>query len=201
MRVLDRGRLQQSRKKRVARALANGLTMRDHAAMARTQLRTKDYPDDARKRLGKEVERARSAAGFRYRTDFCRAHGIKNLRGLEMLEGGRPGVGQAFLFEVARALPNWTEETPRLILEGADPPPTNGPPSAPEPAPTASGLSDAERSLIRTLRRRRWHGEDIAEALDELRRSSAVLPTVEPPSETDRERNAIPFGQSGETGT
>jgi hypothetical protein len=158
--------------------------MRDHAAMARKQLRTKDYSDADRKRLGEAVESARRAAG------------------LEMLEGGRAGVGQAFLFEIAQALPAWTEDSPRHILEGGDPPPINDrPPPAPEPAPRAPGLSDAERSLIHTLSRRGWPAEDIAEALDELRRSSADQLPVEQQTATDQERNAITFGRSGETGT
>lgn len=96
--------------------------MRDHADVARKQLRTSSYPPEARARLGEAVEAARIAAGYRYRTDFCRSRDIKNLRGLELLEQGKTGVGQAFLFEVADALPGWTRDTPRLILEGKDPP-------------------------------------------------------------------------------
>src|SRR5262245_34664131 len=102
--------------------LAGGTVMRDHADVARKQLRTSSYPPEARARLGEAVEAARIAAGYRYRTDFCRSRDIKNLRGLELLEQGKTGVGQAFLFEVADALPGWTRDTPRLILEGKDPP-------------------------------------------------------------------------------
>lgn len=120
---MDRGHLRRDREKRAARALVKHAAMRHHAGMARRQLRTKDYPEADRKRLGQAVETARRAAGYRYRTDFVRANGIKNLRGLEMLEQGQPGVGQAFLFEVARALPGWDESTPQAVLEGQDPPP------------------------------------------------------------------------------
>lgn len=96
--------------------------MRDYAAVVRRQLRTSNYPAEARARLGKAVERARVAAGYPTRPAFCRARGIKNLRGLETLEQGQPGVGQKFLFEIARALPGWTEDTVELVLEGGDPP-------------------------------------------------------------------------------
>lgn len=107
--------------------------MRDHAAVSRRQLRTSNYDAEARAALGQAVENARVAAGYRYRTEFCRAHGIKNLRGLELLEQGRTGVGQAFLFEVADALPNWTRDTPRIVLEGGPVPPVDG-----EEAPAAA---------------------------------------------------------------
>lgn len=104
--------------------------MRDHADVpSRKQLRTRNYPAEARAALGKAVEDARVAAGFRFRTDFCRAHGIKSYRSLEMLEQGDPGVGQAFLFEVADALPGWTRDTPRIVLEGGEPPSTTAPSS------------------------------------------------------------------------
>lgn len=105
--------------------------MREYAGMARKQLRTSNYSPEARTRLGEAVEAARMAAGYRYRTEFCRAHHIKNLRGLELLEQGKTGVGQAFLFEVADSLPGWTRETPQIILEGGAAPP---PPSGPEPS-------------------------------------------------------------------
>lgn len=62
--------------------------------------------------------------GFKWRTDFARAAEIKSVRSLEMLEAGQGGVGQSILFAVGRALPNWTEDTPRVILEGGAVPPT-----------------------------------------------------------------------------
>lgn len=178
------------------------MAIRDHAATARRQLRTKDYSDDARKRLGEEVERARRADGYHYRTDFCRSHGIKNLRGLELLESGRPGVGQAFLFEVARALPGWTEETPQMVLEGGDPPSLSDRPNEPSGSPARpAGLSGAERRVIRALSAKGWAPEEIAEVIDELRRSKPTPPSVEQLSETDRERNAIFRDRSSDTGT
>ena len=85
--------------------------------MTPRRLRTRDYSKDARNRLGEAVVRAREAAGFKYRTHFAKAAGGINVRSLEMLENGDEGVGQSILFAVARALPNWTEDTPRRILE------------------------------------------------------------------------------------
>lgn len=96
--------------------------MRDHAGVSRRQLRTSNYPPEARVRLGEAVEKARIAACYPTRPAFCRAHGIKNLRGLELLEHGETGVGQKFLFEVARAL-GWDADTPKVILDGGPIPP------------------------------------------------------------------------------
>lgn len=50
--------------------------------------------------------------------------GEVSLRSLEKLEGGDVGVGQKVLFAVARALPGWTEDTPKTILEDGPIPPT-----------------------------------------------------------------------------
>lgn len=119
--------------------------------MRARQLRTKDYPEPARIRLGEAVAKAREATGHKYRTTFARAAGIKSVRSLEMLELGDPGVGQSVLFAVGRYLPNWTEDTPRVILEGGPiPPPAPMPPAAPEPPKShyPDGLQDdVERQL------------------------------------------------------
>ncbi|MGH3516208.1 MAG: hypothetical protein ACRDQ7_02070, partial [Haloechinothrix sp.] len=61
--------------------------------------------------------------GHRWRTTFARAAGI-SVRSLNSLESGDPGVGQSILFAVGRALPNWTEDTPKMILEGGPIPST-----------------------------------------------------------------------------
>lgn len=114
--------------------------MRDYAGVARKQLRTSNYSQEARTRLGEAVEAARTAAGYRYRTEFCRAHNIKSLRSLELLEQGKTGVGQAFLFEVADALPGWARETPQVVLDGGPIPPLHDESSTrDEPAPEAAG--------------------------------------------------------------
>ena len=123
--------------------------MREHALVARKQLRTSNYSAEMRARLGAAVEAARLAAGYKYRTDFCRAHGIRNLRGLELLEQGKTGVGQVLLFEVADALPGWDRETPRIILEGGPVPPVS--PEDPQPPPTPTlrpSLTDEDVELL-----------------------------------------------------
>lgn len=204
MRVLDRGKLRHQRKKRVQLALANDRTMRDYAAMARTQLRTKDYSVAARKRLGEEVERARRALGYRYRTDFCRAYGIKNLRGVELLEQGQPGVGQAFLFEVARALPGWDESTPRHVLEGGAPPaPAPGKQEhLLEPPVSKTEFERLEDDLVALLLRRKWSPERIDRALDALREEHLGLRTVEPePTVRDQARNEVSVDRPSDTAT
>lgn len=57
------------------------------------------------------------------------------MRVLVHLERAERSVGQSSLHSVARALPNWTEDTPRAILEGAEPPPAipHIKPADPEP--------------------------------------------------------------------
>lgn len=124
--------------------------MREHAGVARKQLRTSNYSQEARTRLGEAVEAARIAAGYRFRTDFCRAHGIKNLRGLELLEQGKTGVGQAFLYEVADALPNWTRETMRTVLEGGPIPPIK-PPLVVEPEPEEEPWTEEDERVYDAL--------------------------------------------------
>ncbi|WAL67085.1 hypothetical protein ORV05_04675 [Amycolatopsis cynarae] len=107
----------------------------------RKQISTTGYPPEARVRLGQAVAKARIAAGYKFRTDFARAAGVKSQRSLQMLEQGDEYVGQVILFAVARALPNWNEDTPRTILEGGPIPPTvqeTAQEAAQETAPTAS---------------------------------------------------------------
>lgn len=126
----------------------------------RGQLRTASYSDEARARLGGAVAKAREAAGYKYRTEFARAAGIKSVRSLEMLEAGEPGVGQSVLFAVGRALPNWTEDTPRVILEGGPIPST-----ANEPEPVPEHDEDAElREMVKSVRQA---AEDLLRRLDE----------------------------------
>lgn len=110
--------------------------------MGLRRLSTKNYPESARARLADAVAKGRAAAGFKYRTDFARATDT-NIRSLNMLEAGDPGVGQTVLFAVARALPNWTEDTPREILEGGPVPPT----AAEQPARSQRSAAD-ELALI-----------------------------------------------------
>lgn len=131
------------RKIRRSRQVADcsGLLHTAHVQASRKQrqIRTGDYPPEARLRLGHEVAKARIAAGHRYRTDLAdaikAAGGKVSPRSLQALETGDASVGQAVLFAVASVLPRWTEDTPKAILEGG-------------PAPSAdeddTGLSDEE---------------------------------------------------------
>jgi hypothetical protein len=68
-----------------------------------------------------------------WRTTFAKVANV-SIRSLTALELGEPGVGQATLFAVARALPSWTEKTPQAILEDAAAA-TDGPTLVPEPEP------------------------------------------------------------------
>lgn len=106
--------------------------MRDYAPVATRRLRTANYDDVARQRLGDAFAKAREAAGYRTTAAFGRAAGIRSTASLEWLERGRPGVGQSILFAVGRFMPGWTEDTPRAILEGGDVPSV---PEGAEPAP------------------------------------------------------------------
>ncbi|MEA5366041.1 hypothetical protein VA596_41390 [Amycolatopsis sp., V23-08] len=107
--------------------------------VSRKQIRTGDYPPEPRARLGDAVAKARTAAGWQYRTDLVKAAeaaGEKlSIRSLQALETGDASVGQSALFTVARMLPGWTEDTPRHILEGGEPPATSDqrPPTSPAP--------------------------------------------------------------------
>jgi hypothetical protein len=106
------------------------------------KLRTADYPDHARQRLGSAVADAREALGFKFRPPFAK-HAKIALRSLVDLENGKPGVGEANLKAVARALPNWTDDTPRIILEDG-PIPSNDDIAAEAAEPRKPVLSDAE---------------------------------------------------------
>lgn len=98
--------------------------LRHSACMApRRRLRTADYPQAARDRLGEAVTRAREAAGHRSRPSFAKTAAV-SLRSLAAVEQGEPGVGQSVLYAIGRALPNWTEDTPRIVLDGGPIPPT-----------------------------------------------------------------------------
>jgi hypothetical protein len=97
---------------------------------AHGKLRTATYSQEARDRLAAAVKKAREANGYMYRTTFARDNNIQSIRSLELLEAGKPGVGESILFAIGRALPRWNEDTPRVILEGGDapePPDPTGP--------------------------------------------------------------------------
>jgi hypothetical protein len=61
-----------------------------------------------------------------------------SIRSVAKLEApvGEPPVGASVLEAVARALPGWTVDTPRLILDGGPAPNPEGVPEHPSPAVT-----------------------------------------------------------------
>jgi len=104
------------------RKLAPCPGVRNHAEVVTGQRpHTRDYPDAARTRLGVIITRTRQAIGYKGRPEFTSIAGV-GLTSLVKLETGKP-VGPDVYEAVARALPGWTEDTPLLILEGADAPP------------------------------------------------------------------------------
>lgn len=110
--------------------------MRHNAPMASSRVRTANYPPEARQRLGDAVAKAREALGMSRPQLVAAAATIDivlNKKSLELVETGQPGVGQSFLYALGRFLPNWTEDTPRQILEGK---------SAPATAPAAVAVAD-----------------------------------------------------------
>jgi hypothetical protein len=92
----------------------------------REQLRTANYSDDARERLGKAVEAARVTAGFPSRREFAAASPGVSKRSLDALETGEPVVGQKVLRAVGTSLgryvKGWDADMPERILEGAKAP-------------------------------------------------------------------------------
>ncbi|MGH3756189.1 hypothetical protein [Actinophytocola sp.] len=86
-----------------------------------SNLRTANYSEDARKRLGDAVAQARRAAGHKWRTTFIKEAAI-GVRSLEAVEAHEPTVGVDVLERIGRALGrhfrDWNADTPRTILEG-----------------------------------------------------------------------------------
>lgn len=115
--------------------------MREHACVATTRLRTANYTEHQRRRLGEAAVQAREAMGLS-RPQFvkaAKAAGITlNVRSLELVESGDPGVGQSFLFALGRMIPTWTQDTPRVILEGGKIP------ALPEPGAVRTPAERAE---------------------------------------------------------
>jgi len=96
--------------------------VRHDAHMSERRPHTKVYSVRARDTLGLAVTRAREAAGHQHRPSFAKEARI-SVRSLLKLETGEP-VGAQVYESVARALPGWTEDTPRAILDGGQSPPT-----------------------------------------------------------------------------
>src|SRR5689334_10083308 len=111
MRVLSGTYRRQLRAKRARRCVAKRRTLTNSDVVPSRSLRTANYSEEARRRLGDAVSEARRAAGYRWRTDFCRAHPEVSKSSLAAVEQARPGVGVAVLHEVGRLLgehfPDW----------------------------------------------------------------------------------------------
>jgi hypothetical protein len=84
-------------------------------------LRTANYSERDRQRLGDAVATARRAAGHRWRTSFAKEAKV-GIRSVEAVEAYEPTVGIDVLERIGRALGRhfrgWTADSPRAILEG-----------------------------------------------------------------------------------
>lgn len=83
---------------------------------------------------------AREQMGYKFRPAFAREAKV-SVRSLAAVENGEPGVGAANLRAIGRALQGWTEDTPRIILEG-------GPIPSPAADDELSPRDDFERKVI-----------------------------------------------------
>lgn len=155
------------RQRRGSRQLAVCTGVHQPVRVASRLLRTGDYPEEARVRLGEAVTRARIAAGWPGRPEFIGHVGI-GLRSLKYLEQGNRSVSAKILDPVAAALPHWTEDTPKEILEGGEPPALAAAvppkPSIPEPGPIVTSGELADHSNISPGERRRI----IRRSIDQL---------------------------------
>jgi hypothetical protein len=86
-------------------------------------LRTANYSEHARRRLGEAVAAARRAAGHPRRPSFVKEANVSQ-RSLEAVEAHEPTVGVDILERIGRALGRhfrgWNADTPRVILEGGE---------------------------------------------------------------------------------
>src|SRR5688572_22473445 len=83
-------------------ALCRTLTYSD--GMSTRSLRTANYSDEARARLGEAISAARRAAGFKWRTTFVRRHQDISVSSLAAVELSKPLVGVAVLEAIGTAL-------------------------------------------------------------------------------------------------
>lgn len=122
MRVIARVERQRRRARRHHKSDASCPVVSHHVSVTGLRPHTKAFSQEARDALGIAVMRAREAAGHPFRPTFAEAAGIGKTS-LYKLESGI-AVSASVYEAAARVLPNWTEDTPRLILEGEPPPPT-----------------------------------------------------------------------------
>jgi hypothetical protein len=115
-----------------------------------TNLRTANYSEHDRQRLGEAVAVARRAAGHRWRTSFAKEAKL-GIRSVEAVERAEPTVGIDVLERIGRALGrhfrDWSADSPRAILEG-------GPIPGEEPRrrDTIDIRSVARRELVELLK-------------------------------------------------
>lgn len=131
--------------------------------MAEKKLRTAEYSQEARNRLAAAVTQAREAIGHDFRPGFAKEAGL-SLRSLADIETGKPTVGEANLKRVARALPTWNEDTPRVILEGGPIPPN---PARTPDTPPAPRADDELTFTVTEKDRQRWRTMTTAQIIEE----------------------------------
>jgi hypothetical protein len=158
------------------------VSLRHPAYVPGKQLRTANFDDDARVRLGDSVKAGRRAAGFRSRRAFADAAGIGK-RSVDAVELYEPGVGEENLEAIGRTLgrylEDWSKDTPRAILEdGLEP--TNVPRQddreVVQPQPAQAGkdserypdMEPALRSVIGLLRKQGVPEEAIMRAVSKI---------------------------------
>lgn len=178
-----------------------------HPAQVASRVRTGNYSQDARWRLAIAVKEAREAAGYRKRPAFCEAAGVskRSLENVESLEPGAASVGEAVLHAIGRALPNWNEDTPRVILEGGPIPGIQRVPADISPADSMDELAPLDEILDANLddlkkiaklyahfearRERRTYKEadERKFVLWALRKQEEHERDIKPPAETNRD--------------
>lgn len=152
--------------------------VRDDAPVTEARPNTKIFDRDARERLGLAVQRAREGAGWPYRPGF-----VKGLRGVSVssllkLEKGEP-VGPTVYEAVARKLPGWTEETPRIILEGGDiPPPQAGVTAAAGHAGLGGARNSATGQVDVTTLAAQYLSTGKIDRVDAIRVLVAMIPGI-----------------------
>jgi len=141
-------------------------TVSHHVSVTGLRPHTKQYDQAAREVLGLAVIRAREAAGYT-RPAFVKISGVGKTS-LYKIESGIP-VSASVYEAVARALPRWTEDTPRIVLEDGPIPPTepaevepSGPIRQPDLDPD---LADVLRAVIKQLRNQGVSREAINRAV------------------------------------
>lgn len=134
--------------------------MSHHVRVTGRRPHTKSYSQENREILGLAFARARESNGWS-RPAFSRLSGVGKTS-LYKLETGI-AVGPTVYEAAARALPGWTEATPKIILDGG-PIPSNE--SQPEPAASNEGVDEANYEDI-------WSPESLLvfEALEAIARS------------------------------